>query len=83
MNTLLTDTRHEHQQHTTLPPLRRLSPLDRAALHLGLALIRWSRRPEPSTPRYRRTLSHEDRVRFDRQELMRAEQDTFRLLRLP
>ena len=84
MNTLLTDTRHEHQQHTTLPPLRRLSPMDRAALHLGLALIRWSRRPgEPSAPRYRRTLSHEDRVRIGRQELVRAEQDMVRLLRLP
>ncbi len=64
MNTLLTDTRHD-EQLLRPPPLRRLDPLDRAALHLGIALIRWSRRASaPTGPRYRRTLSHTDRVRI-------------------
>jgi hypothetical protein len=26
-------------------PVRRVGPLDRAAMHLGVALIRWGRRP--------------------------------------
>ena len=70
MNTLLTEQRHEQQQ-LSLPPLRRLSPMDRVALHLGVALIRWSRRPAaPTEPRYRRTMSHEDLVRV-RHELER------------
>jgi hypothetical protein len=63
MNTLLTERRHEQQQ-SVMPPLRRLTPMDRFALHLGVALIRWSRRPAgPSEPQYRRTMSHADAVR--------------------
>jgi hypothetical protein len=36
-------------------PARRLSTLDRAALHLGLALIKWGRRPLEVDSRERRT----------------------------
>jgi len=35
---------HSHPPHTD-HQLRRVGPLDRAALHLGLALVRWGRRP--------------------------------------
>ena len=32
------------------PPLRPLGRVDRLALHLGVALIRWGRRPRPARP---------------------------------
>jgi hypothetical protein len=63
MNTTLTPTtRHEHppQQVTTEHALhqphatRRLSFVDRAALHLGMALIRWGRRPGRELARHER-----------------------------
>lgn len=54
--TLTTDRRLDH--HQPAPPLGPLSPADRLALHLGVALIRWSERPR--RPRYRRTPSHEE-----------------------
>lgn len=72
MNTLLTHERHEHQQQSAPPPPRRVTPMDRIALHVGVALIRWSRRPAlHAQPRYRRTMSHEDLVRV-RRELERV-----------
>ena len=47
MNTLLaSETRHEttiHQRHPQT--VRRVGIVDRAALHLGVALIKWGRRP--------------------------------------
>jgi hypothetical protein len=59
MTTTLSTTsgRHEHppqpgydrESHT----LRRLGPLDRAALHLGVALIKWGRRPREVESRER------------------------------
>lgn len=47
MNTQLTiDRRHEHPPQTgERIQVRRVGLLDRAALHLGLALITWGRRP--------------------------------------
>lgn len=62
MNTTLTHTtRHDHPPHEstaapvrTLPAPRRLSLLDRAALHLGMALIRWGRRPGRELARHER-----------------------------
>ena len=45
---LATSTRrHEHppQSPVSTEAARRVGPLDRAALHLGLALIKWGRRP--------------------------------------
>jgi len=51
MNTLMaTETRHEttvHEQHPQA--VRRVGMIDRAALHLGVALIRWGRRPGTPT----------------------------------
>ena len=44
---------HPPQPITELRPSRRVGLLDRAALHLGVALITWGRRP----PRVRRQVS--------------------------
>ena len=50
---LATSTRrHDHPpQPTTTTAARRVRPLDRAALRLGLALITWGRRPRPADVR--------------------------------
>jgi hypothetical protein len=57
MNTVLsTHVDEHHQQHPpssrkTASSLRRVTLPDRVALHLGLALIVWSRRPHPPVER--------------------------------
>ena len=56
MNTTLTsETRHDPSVHREQPmaPVRRVGLVDRAALHVGVALIKWGRRPGPA-PRYER-----------------------------
>lgn len=61
-------------------PVRRVSLVDRAALHLGLALIRWGRRPLGLESRERRA-SHAE------QHLARLERERqaqrWQLLNLP
>ncbi len=72
--TLATERRHEpsvHEQHAHAQngpqPVRRVGMLDRAALHLGVALIKWGRRPGATPVRERRVnraelaLLHRDR----------------------
>jgi len=60
MNTTLTPTtRHSTTQPThpqvELPrPVRRVGLIDRTALHLGMALIRWGRRPGRELARHER-----------------------------
>ena len=70
-----TPGRHDHPPHPTQPseptnkrrsvparpspPVRRMSIVDRAALHLGLALIRWGRRPLETASRQRRSVRFE------------------------
>lgn len=63
MNTTLTnETRHEpsvHLERSALDnarskPVRRVGLADRAALHLGVALIKWGRRPSPAPSHERR-----------------------------
>jgi hypothetical protein len=44
------------------PPPRRVGPVDRAALHLGIALIRWGRRPDPESARQERRATRIERV---------------------
>ena len=65
---------HERQLNTDnhqLLPARRVKALDRAALHLGLALIAWGRRPRSLESRERRAnrveqaLARESRVQLD------------------
>jgi hypothetical protein len=59
--------RNSNQQH----PVRRVSPIDRLALHLGLALIKWGRRPQELESRERRAnrveqaLARESRIQLD------------------
>ncbi len=66
--TLATDRRHDssvHEQHRQ--SVRRVGFIDRAALHLGVALIKWGRRPGTTPTRERRVnrvelaLLHRDR----------------------
>lgn len=70
-----TPGRHDHPPHPTQPseptnerrsvparpshPVRRMGIVDRAALHLGLALIRWGRRPLETESRQRRSVRFE------------------------
>ncbi len=50
--------RHEHPPQQSLPaaqqPIRRVKLLDRLALHAGVALIKWGRRPLVLESRERR-----------------------------
>ena len=51
-------------------PVRRVGPLDRAALHLGVALIKWGRRPAKGDPRELRRLATEaDEAQREREGL--------------
>ena len=68
MNTTLTnDTRHDPSVHPEQPQaVRRVGLVDRAALHLGVALIKWGRRPgaparERRVNRVERALLNRDR----------------------
>jgi hypothetical protein len=49
--TLTTETRHNPSVHPEQLPqaVRRVGIVDRAALHLGVALIKWGRRPGAPT----------------------------------
>ena len=66
----------EHRSH----PVRRVSLADRAALHLGLALIRWGRQPLELESRERRASHAEQRLaRLERERLAQR----WQLLNLP
>ena len=74
MNTVLSTApgRHGHPPHPSHPTeprlVRRVSLIDRAALHLGLALITWGRRPLQLE-------SRERRARLAEQYLARLERE--------
>ena len=69
MNATLTTApgRQDHPPQQTLShPVRRVGTLDRLALHLGVALIKWGRRPvlganERRANRLERALAHAQR----------------------
>ena len=64
MNTLEStrvDTHNHPPSHAT--PVRRVSLPDRVALHLGLALITWSRRPQPAPAQRSDAQAVNDRAR--------------------
>lgn len=76
---LTTERRHEHQPQTPeRTPVRRVGLLDRAALHLGVALIKWGRRPGAAAHERRansrelRTLRLERERALDRYESART-----------
>ena len=62
---------NQHEQLNETNPVRRVSFLDRLALHVGLALITWGRRPLSLESRERRAnrieqaLAGEHRLRED------------------
>ena len=67
-STLATERRHDSSVHPgQSQPVRRVGIIDRAALHLGVALIKWGRRPGATPARERRVnrvelaLLHRDR----------------------
>jgi hypothetical protein len=76
--TLTNETRHEpsvhREQHSQ--PVRRVGLADRAALHLGVALIKWGRRPAVASE-YERRANRLERalVRQKRDERVAAERD--------
>jgi hypothetical protein len=63
--------RHDHPPqpaHVQPHRVRRVSLLDRAALHLGVALVKWSRRPYLDESRARRAREAEQYLaRLDRE----------------
>lgn len=80
MNTTLTPTtRHDgprapQRPEHPAPARRRLGLVDRAALHLGMALIRWGRRPGRELARHERLVNgfelgllHREREQLRRQ----------------
>jgi len=78
MNTTLTPTTRQTTTQTTsetvdiLRPERRVGLIDRAALHLGMALIRWGRRPGRELARHERRANQlEMAVLYREQELAR------------
>jgi hypothetical protein len=67
-----TPGRHDHPPQPAYVhrphPMRRVSLLDRAALHLGVALVKWSRRPYLDESRARRAREAEQYfARLDRE----------------
>lgn len=96
MNTTLTPTTrhrttpHEVETPTVHAPARTLSIVDRAALHLGMALIRWGRRPGRELARHERranafelALLHRERVALRTQlERERVFAETHALVRV-
>jgi hypothetical protein len=67
-------TQTETGQTSALHRIRPLGALDRAALHLGVALIRWGRRPAKST----RERTRRERTRRDRPTLSREAYEAHR-----
>jgi len=68
MNTILSTAsrRHDHPPspasgYPATPP-RRVGRVDRLALHLGVALIKWGRRPGPFESRERRASRYEQHI---------------------
>lgn len=86
MNATLTTApgRHDHppqhEEHAAPRPVRRVTTIDRIALHVGIALIRWGRRPHPIESRERRANRREQLLAREARE--RAAQRSM-LLTLP
>ncbi len=74
MNTVLsTPVDEQHQPHPPSP--RRVTLPDRVALHLGLALITWSRRPHAAVV----VREHNPRAREERERYLREREEKWRL----
>ena len=67
-------TTSDHHDHPPEPaptggprPPRRVGLLDRVALHLGIALITWSRRPQGLSEEQRAAMAEGQRARLERE----------------
>lgn len=72
MNTTLptAPSRHDHPPQPierTAPRVRRVGVIDRVALHLGVALITWSRRPSVASRERRATRLEQNVLRLARE----------------
>ncbi|GAB3607491.1 hypothetical protein GCM10027413_29000 [Conyzicola nivalis] len=81
--------RHDHPPQpvsSTRPavtrPVRRVGVLDRAALHLGVALIKWGRRPVKVDDREQAVLAREAHQARLEAERVRAQYEAFYLSRI-
>lgn len=72
----------EHTGHTESHQLRRVGPLDRAALHLGLALVRWGRRPLKGERSERLAFNREVHEARREMERARAAHQAYNLTRI-
>jgi len=80
---------HPHPPHTEEPEhqdeshqLRRVGTLDRAALHLGLALVRWGRRPIKGERSERLAFNREVHEARREMERARAAHQAYNLTRI-
>lgn len=73
--TLATETRHPVQPAQHPQPVRRVGLADRAALHLGVALIKWGRRPVLASYERRANLLERAIARQARDRRVEAERD--------
>ena len=67
---------HQHNQHNQAPEsqlVRHVGPLDRLALHIGVALIRWGRRPIKADVSKRLAFNLETDAARREMELVRAQ----------
>jgi hypothetical protein len=74
MNTTLL-TRVDEQNHNHPPSHPRVSLPDRVALHVGLALITWSRRPHTPPP----VREHNAHARHERERYLRRREEQVQL----
>ena len=87
MSTTLTTAAGRHDHPPSLHPqhethlVRRVNLLDRLALHVGIALIKWGRRPYPVDSRERRANRVEQQLA--RLERERAQERALRLTTIP
>ena len=78
--------RHGHPPHTgeaTQPhPVRRVGLLDRTALHLGVALIKWGRRPVRVDDRDQAIRAREVQLAREESERLRTQYEAMYLTRI-
>jgi len=78
--------RHDHPPQTVPPvqphPVRRVGLLDRTALHLGVALIKWGRRPVRTIDRDQAALAHQAHLAREECERLRNQHEALYLTRI-
>lgn len=78
--------RHDHPPQTVSPPhlhpARRVGLLDRTALHLGIALIKWGRRPLRTDDRDRLASAREAHLARQESERLRTQYEAMYLTRI-